>query len=76
MIPATLGASCAFMLPGASAPNALAFGTGYMKVSDMINPGFTLNVISTVLITLFSFTIISWVMGIDLNTLPDWAVSK
>ena len=37
MIPATLSASCAFMLPVATAPNAIAFGAGEIKIKDMIN---------------------------------------
>lgn len=73
MIPATLGASCAFMLPGASAPNALAFGSGYLKVKDMIRTGLLLNIISVAVITLFTFTLVSWAYGIDTDLVPDWA---
>ncbi|MAU93810.1 MAG: sodium:dicarboxylate symporter [Planctomycetes bacterium] len=51
MIPATLSASCAFMLPVATAPNAIAFGSGEIKIKDMIRYGFILNIIGIVLIS-------------------------
>jgi sodium-dependent dicarboxylate transporter 2/3/5 len=50
---ATLSASCAFMLPVATAPNALVFASGYLKVSEMARVGFWLNLISSLLIFLF-----------------------
>jgi sodium-dependent dicarboxylate transporter 2/3/5 len=45
MIPAALGASCSFMLPVATAPNAIAMSTGKVRMSDMVREGFALNVI-------------------------------
>jgi len=76
LVPATLAASCAFMLPGASAPNAIAFGTGHLKVKDMIKTGLTLNILSSVAIVLFTFTLISYAFGVDLSQMPDWASRK
>ncbi len=55
MIAGALGASMAFMLPVATPPNALVFGSGYIKMKDMIKPGFFLNIISILLITLFLY---------------------
>ena len=43
-------ASCAFMLPIATPPNAIVFSTGYIKQSEMVKVGFTLNIISTAVI--------------------------
>ncbi|OIT23496.1 DASS family sodium-coupled anion symporter [Glaesserella parasuis] len=40
-----LGASCAFMLPVATPPNAIVFGTGQIKQSEMVKAGFWLNII-------------------------------
>ena len=51
MISATMAASCAFMLPVATPPNAIVFGSGYLKIPDMIKKGFWLNIISIILIS-------------------------
>ncbi|MCC5929474.1 MAG: DASS family sodium-coupled anion symporter [Cyclobacteriaceae bacterium] len=53
MYGATLSASCAFMLPVATPPNAVVFGSGLIRIIDMVKAGFLLNIISIVLITLF-----------------------
>jgi sodium-dependent dicarboxylate transporter 2/3/5 len=52
MIPATLAASCAFMLPVATPPNAIVFGSGHLKISDMVKAGLWLNGLGTVLIVI------------------------
>jgi sodium-dependent dicarboxylate transporter 2/3/5 len=52
MVAATMAGSCAFMLPVATAPNAIVFGAGYIKMKDMIRAGFALNLISILLISL------------------------
>ncbi len=50
-----LGASCAFMLPVATPPNAIVFGTGEIQQRDMIRAGFVLNIISVFVITGFAY---------------------
>jgi sodium-dependent dicarboxylate transporter 2/3/5 len=57
MIPATLSASCAFMLPVATPPNAIVFGSGEVKMSDMIKVGIIINLIGILLITAYVFTV-------------------
>lgn len=52
MVAATLAASCGFMLPVATPPNAIAYGTGRMKVRDMARAGIWMNLIGIGLITL------------------------
>ncbi|TVR76665.1 MAG: DASS family sodium-coupled anion symporter [Sphaerobacteraceae bacterium] len=64
IIPAALAASCAFMMPVATPPNAIVFGSGYLKIGQMIRAGVFLNVISVTLITIVAFTLASWVFGI------------
>jgi solute carrier family 13 (sodium-dependent dicarboxylate transporter), member 2/3/5 len=49
-IPAALAASCAFMLPVATPPNAIVFGSGYVTISQMVRAGIVLNVVGTMLI--------------------------
>jgi sodium-dependent dicarboxylate transporter 2/3/5 len=51
MIGATLAASCAFMLPVATPPNAVVFGSGYLEMDDMVKKGFWLNIISILILT-------------------------
>jgi sodium-dependent dicarboxylate transporter 2/3/5 len=51
MLPAALSASCAFMLPVATAPNAIVFGTGKITVEQMVREGFALNLIGVTVIT-------------------------
>ncbi|MHC4993596.1 MAG: SLC13 family permease [Planctomycetota bacterium] len=51
MVPAALSASCAFMLPVATPPNAIVFGAGYITPKRMIREGFALNLIGVVVIT-------------------------
>ena len=51
MVPAVLSASCAFMLPVATAPNAIVFGSGKVRIKDMARAGFVLNLIGAVVIT-------------------------
>lgn len=52
MIPATLASSLGFMLPVATAPNTIVFGSNRLKVKDMLKAGFVLNIIGIMLITL------------------------
>ncbi len=51
MVPAALSASCAFMLPVATAPNAIVFGSGQVKISDMVRYGAVLNILGAVVIS-------------------------
>jgi sodium-dependent dicarboxylate transporter 2/3/5 len=72
MIPATLSASCAFMLPVATPPNAIVFGSGEVRMADMVKAGIIMNLVGVVLITLLIFLIGLSVFAIDLSTLPGW----
>lgn len=62
---ATVAASCAFMLPVATAPNALVFGSGLLKISDMIRVGFWLNLISIIILTLFVYLLLPEIWNFD-----------
>ncbi|WP_425483585.1 SLC13 family permease [Alkalicoccus luteus] len=71
MVPAAVAASCAFMLPVATPPNAVVFGSGYLKMIDMIKAGFWMNLISVLMITLFIVLLLPVVFGIDLTSFPQ-----
>lgn len=65
LVGATLAASCAFMLPVATPPNAVLFGSGYLKIEDMVKKGFWMNIISIILLTLVVYYVLPLVW--DLN---------
>jgi sodium-dependent dicarboxylate transporter 2/3/5 len=50
MVPAAMSASCAFMLPVATAPNAVVFGSGELPIQRMVREGFVLNLFGAIVI--------------------------
>lgn len=62
--PVALAATCAFMLPVATPPNAIAYGSGYVTIGQMIRGGVWLNLVAVVLITLTAMTLLVAVFGI------------
>jgi sodium-dependent dicarboxylate transporter 2/3/5 len=76
MVPATLSASMAFMLPAATPPNAIIFGTRRVTVAEMAKTGFWLNLICALIITAGVYFLAARVFGISMDTFPDWALPK
>jgi len=74
MIPATLSASCAFMLPVATPPNAIMFGSGCLDIPTMAKTGIAVNLLGLILITLLTFTLGVRVLDISPGLVPLWAV--
>ena len=70
MISATIAASCAFMLPVATPPNAIVFGSGYLKMSDMVKTGLVMNVISIVIVSLYVYFMLPMLWNIDISIFP------
>jgi sodium-dependent dicarboxylate transporter 2/3/5 len=66
MIGATCAASCAFMLPVATAPNAIVFGSSYIQIGDMIKAGIWLNILSVLLFSVYVYFVMPLIFGIDL----------
>jgi len=73
MIPATLAASLAFMLPVATPPNAIIFGTGRLQIIDMVKTGFLLNLVGIIVTTLVMYFWGTLVFDIDMSSFPEWA---
>lgn len=73
MIPITLAASLAFMFPVATPPNAVVFGTGKLKMMDMVKAGFIVNIIGIILVIVLMYFWGTHVFQIDPNTIPEWA---
>lgn len=62
-VPAAIAASCAFMMPVATPPNAIVFSSGHMKISDMIRAGFALNIMGIVVVTLITYALLGTVFS-------------
>ena len=71
MVGAAVAASCAFMLPVATPPNAIVFGSGYLKIPDMVSRGIVLNIFSIILIAVMVYFILPLLWDINLNNFPD-----
>ena len=71
MIGAAVAASCAFMLPVATPPNAIVFGSGYLKIPDMVSRGIVLNVFSIILIAVMVYFFLPILWEINLNNFPE-----
>ncbi|MDO5640960.1 MAG: DASS family sodium-coupled anion symporter [Paracoccus sp. (in: a-proteobacteria)] len=64
LIPAAFAATCAFMLPVGTPPNAIVFGTGRVTIGQMARGGFVLNLVGIVLITMFIYLLGGIAFGI------------
>lgn len=73
MIPATLASSLAFMLPVATPPNAIIFGTNRILVKDMVKTGILLNIIGIIIATLIMYFWGTAVFDINVTVFPEWA---
>jgi len=61
---AAIAASLAFMLPVATPPNALVYGTGYVKIADMIRVGFILEILGLIFVVVTMYVFGDWIFGI------------
>lgn len=72
-VPAALAASMAFMLPVATPPNALVFGSGFVTIPQMARQGLGLNLLSVVVISSLGYWLMITFFGVTIGQLPAWA---
>jgi sodium-dependent dicarboxylate transporter 2/3/5 len=72
MVGATVAASCAFMLPVATPPNAVVFGSGYLRIPDMVKSGIWMNLFSIFFLTLMVYFLLPLIWGIDPHNITDF----
>lgn len=70
LVAATLSASCAFMLPVATPPNAVVFGSGHLKIIDMTKAGIWMNLFSILLITLIIYYLLPILWDFKVHEIP------
>ncbi|MEK4923739.1 DASS family sodium-coupled anion symporter [Cytobacillus sp. FSL R5-0569] len=71
MVAAAIAASCAFMLPVATPPNAIVFGSGYLKIGDMAKSGFWLSIFTIIFVGVMIYFYMPIAWGIDIGTFPN-----
>ncbi|MDQ0298129.1 sodium-dependent dicarboxylate transporter 2/3/5 [Salibacterium salarium] len=71
MVPCAMAANCAFMLPVGTPPNAIIFGTGKLKIIQMVKNGFWLNILAIIVIVLAVNLYLPAIWGIDLQSIPS-----
>tara|TARA_B100001245_G_scaffold98043_1_gene71167 strand:- start:1214 stop:2911 length:1698 start_codon:yes stop_codon:yes gene_type:complete len=72
LIPTTLAASCAFMLPVSTPPNAIVYGSGRIPIMKMVIAGIWMDILSVILLTVFVYTLGHLAFDV-LSGIPDWA---
>ncbi len=65
-VPAVVAASCGFMLPVATPPNAIVFGSGHIKLGQMVRAGFLLDCVAVVLVPIFTYLVGPAILGVKL----------
>ncbi len=65
LVATTVAASCAFMLPVASPPNAVVFGSGYLRIPDMVRTGIWMNIISILILTAMVYLMLPLLWDFD-----------
>ena len=71
MVGAAVAASCAFMLPVATPPNAVVFGSGYLRIPDMVRKGLFMNLASILILTLFVYFALPELWGFVIEVFPE-----
>ena len=75
VIPAAISASCAFMLPVATPPNAIVFGSGYVTIPQMARNGLGLNLIGVALVVILTWFVVIPCFDISVGVVPQWVTA-
>ncbi len=75
IVPAAIAASCAFMLPVATPPNAIVFGSGYVTIPHMVKSGIGLNMIGIFLTVALTYLVVLPAFGVEIGVIPAWALA-
>lgn len=73
VVPAALAASCGFMMPVSTPPNAIAYGSGYVTIPQMVRAGFWIDMLCIVAITALAYLLMGAVFGVQAGVVPGWA---
>jgi len=73
MLAACVAASLAFMLPVATPPNAVVYGSGRLRIAQMVKAGIWMNLLGIVLWTVLMYTLAMRLFGVVLGQVPAWA---
>lgn len=76
VVPAALAASCGFMLPVATPPNAIAYATGHVSVPRMARAGLLLDLAGIAVILVVAYTFVLWAFGVQPGVAPPWAAGR
>lgn len=71
MVGITVAASCAFMLPVATPPNAVVFGSGYLNIPDMMRTGIWMNIVSIIILTILTYYLLPFLWDFDVLVYPE-----
>ena len=72
-VPVVLGASCAFMMPVATPPNAIVFGSGRVSLPEMARAGLALNLVAIAVISGLAYWLLILVFDVETASVPAWA---
>lgn len=76
MLPATIAASCGFMLPIATPPNTIVFASGHLRTGQMVRAGFVLDLLAIVLLVAMLWIYVFPLLGVDPHGKPAWMSPK
>lgn len=72
VVPTALAASCSFMLPVGTPPNAIVFGSGLITLPQMARAGMLLNIVMVPLLILLVLLLGPWALNLQIDVIPDW----